>query len=252
MPKKVVFCDFDGPIVDVSERYYRTYCKGLLAIEQWHRQQSGQRSGQRSGVYLDLQPLAKDQFWQMKQNRVADLEIAVRSGLPPDLFDPFMQQVERLVNHPSLLRWDQLQPEAKAALRYFKHCDLRLVLVTLRHPRQVQDFLQANGIAHLIDEIHGASDKKAAYANRVEQKRDLLIAAIAQQQAQGHLTQNSWMIGDTEADVLAGQAVGLSTAALLCGVRSQAYLQQLSPTATHRCLLTAAHKIVKAAALQVA
>ena len=30
--EQVVFCDFDGPIVDVSERYYQTYRKGLQAI----------------------------------------------------------------------------------------------------------------------------------------------------------------------------------------------------------------------------
>ena len=32
MTKQVVFCDFDGPIVDVSERYYQTYRQGLQAI----------------------------------------------------------------------------------------------------------------------------------------------------------------------------------------------------------------------------
>lgn len=241
-PKRVVFCDFDGPIVDVSERYYQTYRTGLLAIEQ----QQGYDQ------FLNLKPLSKKQFWQMKQDRVADIEIAVRSGLPADLFKPFMRQIERLVNHPSLLRWDCLQPAAEAALKYFKQRNLCLVVVTLRHPRQVQDFLQAQGIEHLIDEVYGVADINAAHANRVDQKHKLLMEAIAQQQAQGYLTQNSWMVGDTEADVLAGQALGLSTAALSCGVRSESYLQGLKPSRIYNSLMTAALDLSEFSLLQAA
>ena len=238
--RPVVFCDFDGPIVDVSERYYQTYRMGLVAIEQQHRLGSA------------LQPLSKAQFWQMKQNRIADIEIAAKSGLSDALFDPFMQQVERIVNHPSLLRWDRMQPSAQAALSYFRQSGLRLVLVTLRHPRQVQEFLQGQGLTHLVDEVYGACDVRAAHANRVAQKYELLTEAIAQQQAQGHLTQNSWMVGDTEADILAGQSAGLSTAAIACGVRSASYLQQLEPTKLYSCLLTASRGVVKAAIPQAA
>ncbi|MGC1309488.1 MAG: HAD hydrolase-like protein [Phormidesmis sp.] len=239
--KQVVFCDFDGPIVDVSERYYQTYCKGLIAVEQMY--------GHTSETPLHILPLSKVQFWQMKQNRVADIDIAVRSGLPAELFSPFMQQVERIVNHPSLLRWDRIQPTAQSALNYFRRYDFRLVIVTLRHPRQVQSFLQAHGLAHLIDEVYGASDVRAAHANRVEQKCELLKAAIAQQKTQGHLTDSSWMIGDTEADIVAGQSLGLSTAALSCGVRSEAYLRQLGPSKIYDCLLSAAYKAVESATI---
>ncbi len=238
-----MFCDFDGPIVDVSERYYQTYRTGLVAIAQQYRHQL---------ELAYLQPLSKAQFWQMKQNRIADIEIAMRSGLPAVLFDPFMQQVERLVNHPSLLQWDQIQPSAQAALNHFRQSGVRLVLVTLRHPRQVKGFLQAQGLTHLVDEVYGAWDVGAAHANRVAQKCELLTEAIAQQQAQGHLTHNSWMVGDTEADVLAGQSAGLSTAAIACGVRSASYLQQLKPTELYGCLLTAARGVTKAAMPQAA
>lgn len=241
--KQIVFCDFDGPIVDVSERYYQTYLKGLLAVAQLQSH---------TGESPTLRPVPKSQFWQMKQNRVADAEIAACSGLPDDLFQPFIRQVERIVNHPSLLEWDCIQPTAQAALEYFRQSNMRLVLVTLRHPRQVETFLQAQGISHLVSEVYGTTDLNAAYANRVEHKCDLLAAAIAQQTAQGHLTHNSWMIGDTEADILAGQAMGLSTAALACGVRSETYLQQLAPSKVYRCLMTAARDLARTATPQAA
>lgn len=251
-PKRVVFCDFDGPIVDVSERYYQTYRTGLLAVEQQQRRPYDAPYDAPHSAPLKLQPLSKTAFWQMKQSRVADSEIAVHSGLPRELFEPFMQQVERIVNHASLLRLDCLQPSALGGLSYLKQRNLRLVLVTLRHPRQVQDFLQAQGLLHLIDEVYGALDVNAAHANRVDQKRELLMQAVAQQQARGHLTEGSWMVGDTEADVLAGQAMGLSTAALCCGVRSKAYLQQLEPSKVYDCLMSAALELGSAALLQAA
>ena len=243
-PRQVVFCDFDGPIVDVSERYYQTYRQGLKAIAQQTQYESSQR--------LNLQPLSKQRFWDMKQNRVADIEIATRSGLPELLFPAFMQHVQRIVNHPSLLRWDTIQPTAREALEHLNQRDFRVVLVTLRHPRQVNDFLQAQGLAHLVAEVFGAADINAAHANRVEQKCDLLERAIAQQQAQGHYTAASWMIGDTEADVIAGQTFGLSTAALSCGVRSQNYLQRLGPIKLYCSLIQAAREVINTAALQVA
>jgi phosphoglycolate phosphatase len=246
VPKSVVFCDFDGPIVDVSERYYQTYRTGLLAMEQHQRQL------REACLNFTLQPFSKAKFWQLKQNRVADLEISLRSGLPVELFKPFMQQVERIVNHPSLLRLDCVQPNALSALNYFNQCNIRVLLVTLRHPRQVQEFLQAQGLAHLVAEVYGALDVNAAQANRIEQKRALLTRAVAQQKALGYSTQGSWMIGDTEADVLAAQALGLSTAALSCGVRSRAYLQQLEPSQIYDCLMTAAVELCKTALLRAA
>ncbi|MEM6869194.1 MAG: HAD hydrolase-like protein, partial [Cyanobacteria bacterium P01_C01_bin.121] len=57
-------------------------------------------------------------------------------------------------------------------------------------------------------------------------------------------TQHSWMIGDTEADILAAQAAGLSSAALSCGVRSRDYLQTLEPTEIYDELLTAVQNVV--------
>ncbi len=241
---QVVFCDFDGPIVDVSERYYRTYRQGLLAIEALAQRESN--------VHLAIAPLSKSQFWQQKQRRVADSEIALRSGVPAEWFEQYMQQVERLVNHASLLRWDRIQPLAKDALLYLKQSRVRLVLVTLRHSRQVNDFLHEQSLAHLIDDVYGASTANAAHENRVDHKCELLATAIAQQDAKGYSTGGSWMIGDTEADVMAAKAMGLPSAALSCGIRSADYLRSLEPTEIHSELLMAARAVVAASRLQAA
>ncbi len=228
---QVLFCDFDGPIVDVSERYYRTYRLGISTLLASHQETAGKA--------LPLQILSKNQFWWMKRNRVVDTDIAIRSGIPTNLVETFLQQVQRIVNHPHLLQWDTLQPGADRAIHQLKHMGIRLVLVTLRHPRQVQAFLQAHDLSQYIDEIFGASDINAAHLNRTEQKVALLESAIAAQKTQGYHPFPTCMIGDTEADIIAGQRAGITTVAITSGIRSHAFLKRYQPTTIEATLLQA-------------
>jgi phosphoglycolate phosphatase-like HAD superfamily hydrolase len=62
---------------------------------------------------------------------------------------------------------------------------------------------------------------------RVDLQKAALIADYLrrhQQTAAGH-----WMIGDTEADVLAGKHAGLRTVAVLSGIRDEAHLRAAAP-----------------------
>ncbi|HEY9649017.1 MAG TPA: HAD family hydrolase, partial [Coleofasciculaceae cyanobacterium] len=118
-----VFCDFDGPIVDVSDRYYATYKLGLADTQAVYRA---------AGVTLPVQQLEKHQFWQMKQDRVPDAEIAMRSGLQGEQIDFFLGRVIEIVNRPELLTLDKMQPGIRWALARLHSQGIRLVLVTLR------------------------------------------------------------------------------------------------------------------------
>ncbi|MBW4659219.1 MAG: HAD hydrolase-like protein [Drouetiella hepatica Uher 2000/2452] len=231
-----VFCDFDGPIVDVSDRYYHTYQSSLTTIEAHYRQDAGTQKT------LHLNYLTKEQFWSMKQERMPDREIAMRSGLQGDQIDAFLRQVSEIVNQPGLLHQDQLQQGVKWALALLHAQGVRLVLVTLRCQEQATQILRSYGIEHLFNQIWGTHDQNAAYTNLAEQKTQLLANAIA---ACPHTSPiSAWMIGDTEADILAGQTMGIPTIALTCGIRSQAYLQRFEPTRIHADLLSASHYLV--------
>ena len=59
----------------------------------------------------------------------------------------------------------------------------------------------------------------------------------------GYSTKDSWMVGDTEADVIAAKKMGLPSAALFCGVRSEDYLKALEPTGLYSELLSAARSV---------
>lgn len=232
-----VFCDFDGPIVDVSERYYSTYCQGLVAV---------QAAAVAQGTSIPLHRLSKSQFWRMKQERTPDREIAMRSGLQGEQIDFFLQQVSQIVNQPELLHQDTLQPGVRHALSMLHNQGVRLVLVTLRRQTQAAEWLQREGLDHLFSQIHGTPDDSFAYTNLAQHKTDLLSSVIAgcSWNNPTAIGTSACMIGDTEADVLAGQAAGIPTIALTCGIRSQSYLQSFQPTAIHANLVAAVYDLL--------
>jgi phosphoglycolate phosphatase len=233
-----VFCDFDGPIIDVSDRYYNTYRLGLTEIQAHYSSQ---------GNALPLHQLSKTQFWQMKQDRVPDAEIALRSGLRHEQINLFLHRVTQIVNQPALLHQDHLQPGVRWALALLRAQGMRLVLVTLRCQTQAVEILQSCGLLHLFSDVWGTPDEAAAYGNSSQHKTKLLteaIAACSWKQSPGEV---AWMVGDTEADVLAGQALGVRTIALTCGIRSHAYLNNLQPTLIRSDLLSATHYLINQA-----
>ncbi len=233
-----VFCDFDGPIVDVSQRYYSTYRQGLKTIE---------AIAQSQGDRLDLVRLTQGQFWEMKRDRIADREIASQSGLPEQYIPVFLRQVQEIVNQPNLLEQDTLQPGVRWALSRLHSRGAKLVLVTLRHQSQVKEILHNTGLAKLFADIYGTRDRHAAYQNYAQLKTDLLAEAVAKY-SQSDLSR-CWMVGDTEADILAGQALKIPTIGLTCGIRSAWYLQQFHPDKIQADLLSAVQSMIGCAEL---
>lgn len=231
----VIFCDFDGPIVDVSDRYYQTYCLGLAETQTHYKAQ---------GQALNLHCLSKEQFWHMKQNRTPDPEIAMRSGLEGEQIERFLQQVQKIVNQPDLLHCDRLQPGVRWALSLLHAQGATLVLVTLRCQAQAVQFLQNYDLIHLFRDIRGAQDKQAAYTNHADHKTQLLATAVKDFYPADQSTV-AWMIGDTEADVIAGKSLNIPTIALTCGIRSRTYLERFRPTRLHNDLLSTAHYLVQ-------
>lgn len=231
-----VFCDFDGPIVDVSNRYYSTYQLALTQTQAFY---------QDKGITLPLGRLQKQQFWQMKQDRVPDAEIAMRSGLRTEQINFFLKRVIEIVNQPALLKQDKLQPGVSWALALLHSQGVRLVLVTLRCQAQARQILSNYGLTRLFSGIYGTDDRDAAYHNYAEGKTQLLAKALTEQSLLAGCPISAWMIGDTEADLIAGQALSIPTIALTCGIRSRMYLKQFHPTCIHSDLLSAAHYLLE-------
>lgn len=228
-----VFCDFDGPIVDVRERYYCTYQSGLNRISEMARSR---------GDNLQTNILSPAEFWEMKRDRIPDEAIASRSGISPEYIPWFLQQVKQIVNQPHLLDRDTLQPGVRRALWLLNSRGAKIVLVTLRHQSQVKQILHKTGLAKFFTDIYGTRDRHAAYQNYVQLKTDLLTSAVAKHSQPNGMP--GWMIGDTEADILAGQALEIPTIGLTCGIRSAKYLQQFQPDRIKSDLLSATYSTI--------
>ncbi|WP_377475774.1 MAG: HAD family hydrolase [Microcoleus anatoxicus] len=227
-----VFCDLDGPIVDVSDRYYTTYKQGLADTQEVYLSR---------GINLSLEILSKQQFWQMKQNRVPDTEIAKSSGLGGEEIPVFLACVSRIVNQPDLLHLDRIQPGVQWAIALLHSRGVRLVLVTLRPKNQAVQILQNYGLARLFTSICGTQMADAAYHNYTALKTELLAEVAEEYQSS---LGSAWMIGDTEADILAGQALGIPTIAVTCGIRSRHQLQQYQPSFILSDLIIAVHHLL--------
>jgi len=230
-----VFCDFDGPIVDVSRRYYTTYQLALADTQVFYQAQD---------ITLPIHSLSKQQFWEMKRNRVPDREIVRNSGLDEEQIDFCLGRVVEIVNQPALLYQDKLQPGVNWALALLHSRNVRLVLVTLRYQSQATQILRNYGLTRLFSGIYGTSDRHVAYQNYTDLKRQLIKQAIAEQSVLSQEPASIWMVGDTEADIVAAQALSLPTIALTCGIRSFSYLQQFEPTYIYTDLLTAAEQLL--------
>jgi phosphoglycolate phosphatase len=238
-----VFCDFDGPIVDVSDRYYSTYYQALTDTARFYSELSAPRTTQ-IDILQAFSVLTKAQFWQMKQNRIPDRDIAAQSGLIETQIDFFLNRVVEIVNRADLLQQDKIQPGVSWALGLLKSQGTKLILVTLRDRDEAIGILEQHGLRQLFTGIYGTSNSQAAYQNYSEIKTQLLERAMREHQITAKNLDHSWMIGDTEADVLAGQATGIATIALTCGIRSLHQLSQLQPTRIESDLLCAAHHLV--------
>ncbi|MGB2926177.1 MAG: HAD family hydrolase [Limnothrix sp.] len=228
-----LFCDFDGPLVDVSCRYYETYKTAL-----YHTQQTFQKQG----LSVPLRVLSKAEFWAMKRSRTRDIEIAMKSGLEEEQVPFFLNYVQEIVNAADLLDLDRMQTSVNWSLALLHSYGVKLVLVTLREEQQVKRMLAQYGLTRLFADIYGSGDRHTAYQNNIDVKTALLKEAITEQ---GQISDHWLMVGDTEADIVAAQRMSIPAIALTCGIRDEQYLKTYNPDYLCADLLSTAHLLLE-------
>ncbi len=189
-----VFLDVDGPILDVSARYYavhRAIAGSALSLEQFWEQKRQGRGG-RAIVELNQLAVSPDTY---AQRWVSEIESAEHMHL------------------------DVLQPgvlEAMDTLRSFAS----VTFVSLRQKGdQLREQLQALGVAK--DETILTASPLSGHGP------DLKVDAI---RAHG-FDRGDAIIGDTRIDLEAGNVLGIRTIGVTCGIRTHEDLQKASPSA---------------------
>jgi phosphoglycolate phosphatase len=192
------FLDLDGPLLDVSERYFRVHVDILS----------------RFGVkYAD-----KPTFWNCKRDRRGLSSLLAESGvsLDEDAYSRFWLET---IESDEYLVYDRILDGVGALLEDLGR-DHSLVLVTLRRRGgAVQDQIRKLGLRRFFSVVLTAPPTPQ---DSWRVKRSLI-------ESSGLVNASSWVVGDTEVDVLAGKSLGLTTVAVLSGIRNERCLRQLAP-----------------------
>jgi phosphoglycolate phosphatase-like HAD superfamily hydrolase len=209
---KRIFTDFDGPIMDVSERYYQVYLYCIKNIEQPEQ---------------IVRTLSKSEFWELKRSQVPEKEIAKLSGFDNDKQAIAFAHLRRSTVHThEYFQYDRLLENAIPALEKAQKAGYDLAVMTMRRRRELEPVLDQYNLRRFFqsDRIFCLDDD---YVKTVDtQDKPKLM-----QQAQATLpqVQQQWMIGDTEADILAAQGHHIPAIGVLSGIRNQMQLEKYQP-----------------------
>lgn len=195
-----VFFDLDGPIIDVSERYYRTYVDALEVV--------------------GAKAMDKQTYWDAKRRRVPDLEILKWSGAGETL-QRFQEERDRRIESDEYLVWDQLQDGSLEVLESLQ-LQHTLILVTLRsRALQLEKQLSDLGLRQFFKAVLSSGDDLKP---RWKIKYRLILEYL-----DGKHPGTAWIIGDTETDILTGRELGFRTVGIINGIRSREVLEQARP-----------------------
>ena len=194
-PLPKLFLDFDGTIVDPRPRYYYVYSTLLGASST---------------------PLPLDDYWKLKQAAQPERTIVAEHHHGVDAND-FAARRLAMIESEAALAHEQPIPGAVEAVQALRRAH-DLYLVTLRRNRAgLQAELARLGLDDCFVEVLSAP----ATADPAGVKVDLIGKRACAA---------DWMIGDTEADIGAGQRLHMMTCGVATGIRTSDFLHNLKPT----------------------
>jgi len=194
-----LYLDLDGTLIDVSERYYRIYEELVLSAEG--------------------DPLEKSEYWRLRRQGVPESELLGELRTSEESSDLLALRTAKL-EAAEYLKYDQVVPGALETLRSLKD-RAQLVLVTLRKAiTELEQQLQTLGLSPYFDQVLCASER--VDSNSVP--KATLISENPWFKVEGSL-----IVGDSEADILAGRLLGIKSIAVLSGIREREILVRYEP-----------------------
>jgi phosphoglycolate phosphatase-like HAD superfamily hydrolase len=206
-----IITDFDGPIMDVSERYYQVY---LLCLDRT------KKPGQ------EIQILSKAEFWAFKRSKTPEVTIGILSGLTSAQASEFSQLRKELVHQLVYLKFDAIIPTAIDALTQIQQQGIDLVVMTMRRDRELDYAFTQAPLTPFFP-----SNRRYNLCNDYTKTKDELDKPLLMLRAMQELppADRTWMIGDTEADIAAAKSQNIPIIGVLSGIRDQSNLEKFQP-----------------------
>lgn len=192
-----IFIDLDGPILDVSERYYQVY-KCIIRM-------------------LGGDVINKEIYMKLKREKTDVKEILRHSNIE-DSVDRFKYYWLDLIEERPFLSQDKIWPSVKVVLSRLraKH---KIILVTLRRSLINLNWqLRRLDLEKYFDLILCKKSNNGSWFvkyNLIKNSKEL--------------DRSSCIIGDTEVDILTGKKLGIETVAVLSGLRGRGFLNKYRP-----------------------
>ena len=212
VPKMLrLITDFDGPIMDVSERYYCVYQYCLQQTKLSHQ---------------TVNQLSKAEFWQLKRSQVPERQIGILSGLTEEQALAFARLRRQTVHSMSYLKYDRPVPGAIATLEKIKDLGFDMVVMTMRRERELNAALEKYNLGRFF-----SSDRRYFLSNDYVKTKDTedkpkLMAKASQELP---TAVDVWMVGDTEADLIAAKTHKIKAIGVLSGIRDRSRLEIHQP-----------------------
>ena len=203
--------DFDGPIMDVSERYYCVY---QYCLKQTKRPEN------------KINQLSKAEFWQLKRARIPEREIGLISGLDEEQATKFARLRRTTVHTLPYLIHDRLIPGAIETLARIQTLGIDLVIMTMRREKELVAAFEQYDLARFFN-----SDRRYCLPNDYHKNTDIQDKLVLMDKALTELPSAAdiWMVGDTEADIVAAKAYGIKVIGVLSGIRDRPQLEHYQP-----------------------
>ena len=204
--------DFDGPIMDVSERYYQVY---QFCLEHTKRQDQPVRK------------MSKEEFWSLKRSRVPEPQIGILSGLDEAQAKEFAGLRRQTVHTLPYMAYDQLAPGAVEALEKVQQAGVDLIVMTMRRELELEYAFSRCDVERFFPK-----DRCYRLSNDYVKTRDIDDKPLLMERAIKELPPASdvWMVGDTEADMISAKKHNVKVIGVTCGIRDRAQLEQYQPT----------------------
>lgn len=202
-PRQLICLDLDGPVLDVSERYYRVYCDTLKQ--------------------LGIAPVSEKLYWNQKREKISEPEILAASGVGDrELVRAYLDLRAERIESSEYLAFDRMWPDTLDTLKGL-HSRGELALVTMRNAVHLLNRqLERLHLLSAFDSVLAAPREKEG-TSRAERKAQMVRARYGKDRIRG------WFVGDTETDIKAGRLLGIGTVAITFGIRSAEHLEAVSP-----------------------
>ena len=206
-----IITDFDGPIMDLSDRYYHVY---QLCLE-WVKLPN-----------QEINILTKSQFWGYKQAQVPEQQVGIESGLTPTQAEAFKELRDRHAHQLQYLSFDRVVPGSIAALERVQAAGSDLLVMTLRRTCELMPAFDRYDLARFFPPHHRycLPDDYQKHGD-VAAKTQLMKTALAALKPDP----NTWTIGDTEADIIAAKTHNIGVIGVLSGIRDRERLERYQP-----------------------